>query len=236
MLRLKVDLFQEALHSGRLVLFSRTATASHCTQMHRWLCCRVNWSSTCVSCRYLIYDRFTLRAGIRSSESITNWRNFFRNLCSAYVDRSGDHWIGGVGFTVEIDESLIFKRKNHVGRLLLNEATETWIFGGICRETSDAFIVPVQNRDTETLLCALQENVLPGTRVISDCWRAYDAVSQHGYIHQKINHSLHFVDPEDPSVNTQRIERMWKTLKSTIPRECSTDLRWTYLAEFLEFF
>jgi len=178
-------------------------------------------------------NQFGFYTGLQSPESIANWKNFFRDLCSAFVEESGSHKIGGVGCTVEIDETLVFKRKNRVGRLLSNESTGTWIFGGICRETGDAFIVPVASRDSATLFVAIQENVFPGTRIISDCWRAYDALASLGYSHSKVNHSVNFVDPEDPSVNTQRVERMWKTLKSTIPKECNSEMRWTYLAEFL---
>jgi hypothetical protein len=65
----------------------------------------------------------------------------------------------------------------------------------------------------------------------TDYWRAYDTLSSEGYVHGKVNHSLNFVSPTDPSVNTQRIERMWKTMKRIMPKECSTELKWTYLDE-----
>jgi hypothetical protein len=194
---------------------------------------------TCLKCIAgyavgLTSDQVFFYTGIRSSGSIASWINFFRDICCAFVDGSGRHKIGGIECTVEIDETLIFKRKSNVGRLLSNEISGTWIFGGICRETGDAFIVPVANRNTEPLLRALYENVLPGgTHIISDCWRAYNELLQIRYRHSKINHSFNFVDPEDPSINTQRIERMWKCLKSTIPKECNPELRWTYLVEFL---
>jgi len=106
-------------------------------------------------------------------------------------------------------------------------------FGGICRENGDAFLVAISSRDSATLLQAIRDNIAPGSRVISDCWRAYASLSQEGFNHSQVNHSLNFVDPQDPSVNTQKVERMWKTLKMTIPKECNSDLKWTYIAEFL---
>jgi hypothetical protein len=178
-------------------------------------------------------NQFFFFTGLKSSHSVTNWKNYFRIACASFIDQLEERRIGGVGCTVEVDETLVFKRKNHVGRLLSNEASGTWVFGGICRETDDAFIIPIECRDAPTLLAAIQANVLPGTRIVSDCWRAYQSVPLFGYEHAAINHSLNFVDPMDPTVNTQKIERMWKTLKNTIPKECNSELRWGYLDEFI---
>ena len=83
--------------------------------------------------------------------------------------------------TVEIDESLIFKRKTNRGRLLNGEQESNWIFGGICRETGEAFLVRVQDRSARTLLAAIRENIMPGTRVISDCWRSYQGLYDSEY-------------------------------------------------------
>jgi hypothetical protein len=120
-----------------------------------------------------------------------------------------------------------------VGRLLSNEDQGIWVFGGICRETRDAFIVEVPNRDSQTLTFAIEQHVEPGTHIISDGWRGYLGLSAQGWDHQWVNHSINFVNPEDTTVHTQTVERMWKTLKKTIPKECNSKLRWGYLNEFL---
>lgn len=178
-------------------------------------------------------DQLAFFAGMKSSKTIVDWRSFFRDICSCVLNERNESRIGGEGYTVEIDETLIFKRKSQTGRLLANESSGTWVFGGICRENSEAFLVKVANRNAATLLQAIQENILPGTRIISDCWRAYSIISQSGYSHATINHSYNFVDPLDASVNTQRVERMWRTLKSIIPKASSEETRWSYLAEFI---
>jgi transposase-like protein len=138
-----------------------------------------------------------------------------------------------VGLTVEVDESLVFKRKSHCGRLLANERDEIWIVGGICRETGDAFIVPVQDRSALTLLEVIRDNVVSNTRVFTDYWSAYSQLSSEGYPHSRVNHTYNFLNPEDKNVHTQKIERMWRTLKSIIPKGCNSETRWTYLAEFI---
>jgi transposase-like protein len=172
-------------------------------------------------------------AGIRSPNSIVNWQNYFRDACSEFIAARRGLKIGGAGLTVEVDESLLFKRKNHAGRLLANEASGIWVVGGICRETNDCFVVPVTSRDAETLRAIIEENVEPGTQVMTDCWRGYSGLGECGFRHRSVNHSINFIDPDDRSVHTQKIERMWKSLKKAVPKECNSQLRWSYIQEFL---
>lgn len=112
---------------------------------------------------------------------------------------------------VEIDESLFFKRKYNRGRIQNGQ----WFVGGIERNSRKCFIVPVENRNAITMLNIIQENVLPGTRIITDQWRAYATALSNltGYEHQTINHSLHFVDPIQQEVHTQNIEGLWSRSK-----------------------
>jgi hypothetical protein len=168
-----------------------------------------------------------------SRSTVTNWRSHFRKICGEYIQNHINHKIGGIGTTVEIDESQIFKRKNHVGRLLTNEDQGIWVVGGICRETRDAFILDVRSRDSRTLKNAIIQHVEIGSRIISDGWRGYSWLVEDSWNHQQVNHSENFVHPQDPDIHTQTIERMWKTLKRTIPKECNSQLRWEYLNEFL---
>lgn len=128
---------------------------------------------------------------------------------------------------------MIFKRKSHAGRLLANQSAGVWIFGGICRENGEALLDQVHNRSTETLLHCIQERILPGTRIISDCWRAYAALAHTNYERATVNHTYNFLNPEEATINTQRIERMWRTLKQIIPKASNNETRWTYLAEFI---
>ena len=58
-------------------------------------------------------------------------------------------------------------------------------------------------------------HVLPGTTVISDCWKAYDCLSEEGYHHLSVNHSLNFVDP-DTGAHTNTIENTCMQVKITI--------------------
>ena len=69
--------------------------------------------------------------------------------------------IGESGCIVEIDESLFTKRTNSSGGLL----PQQWVFGGICKQTKDLFIVTVPNTTGSTLLDKMIENIADGMTI-----------------------------------------------------------------------
>ncbi|GFU43807.1 mitotic-spindle organizing protein 2A [Trichonephila clavipes] len=93
--------------------------------------------------------------------------------------------LGGEGKIVEIDESMFGKMK------------------------------VVTNRTKEELLSVIKEWVVPGSVIISDCWRAYNCLSHEGYQHLRVNHSLTFKDPET-GAHTNSIEGTWSAIKRSL--------------------
>lgn len=120
-------------------------------------------------------------------------------------------------------------RKYHRGRLVKGQ----WIFGGFERESKKIFLVSVENRTAETLCSIIKEWILPGTTIISDCWRSYDTLGEKGFEHLKVNHKYNFVDPET-GAHTQNIERTWRDIKDCIPKYGRKSDHYTgYFAEYL---
>ena len=164
-----------------------------------------------------------------STETVVDWYHYCHEVCAERIMQHHKGPIGGRGTTVEIDESKFGKMKYHRGRYVEGK----WVFGGICRETKACFLVPVERRDKDTLIPIICAQILPGTCVMSDMWKAYDCLQDEGYNHLTVNHSLNFVDP-DTGAHTQRIENTWWGIKRSMPRTgMSKDLFGSYLQEWL---
>jgi hypothetical protein len=54
----------------------------------------------------------------------------------------------------------------------------------------------------------IRDYVLPGSIIITDLWRAYDAAMNHmpQYSHETIDHSVNFAWPIDRTIHTQGVE------------------------------
>lgn len=119
--------------------------------------------------------------------------------------------VGGPGHTVEIDETLVAKRKYNRGHLV----KEQWVFGGYDVEDKVGFLVAVPKRDKKTLESVIKNYILPGTTVVSDMWRAYNGIphiSNYEFRHLTVNHKEHFTDPIT-GATTNHIEAMWSAFK-----------------------
>ncbi|GFT30872.1 DDE_Tnp_IS1595 domain-containing protein [Trichonephila clavipes] len=107
-----------------------------------------------------------------------------------------------------------------------------WVFGGVQRESNKCFFRVVESRTKEELLKVIHEWILPGTTIISDCWKAYDCLSDEGYVHLRVNHSLTFVDP-DTGAHTNSIEGTWSAIKKGLHKAHVKGQFDSYLAEYM---
>jgi len=84
------------------------------------------------------------------------------------------------------------------------------VFGGIERGSRNFFIVPVESRNTETLLTIIKERIVDGKTIMSDCWKAYNCLDDEGYKHQAVNHFMNFVNSVTQA-HTQNVDRLWRS-------------------------
>ena len=151
-----------------------------------------------------------------SRHTSVDWRSFCSEVTVNWLHNQDP--IGGPGIIVEIDETFFCKRKYGRGRML----SDVWLFGGIERVSKRKFIIPLhkkgQDRSAKTLIPLIKKYIRSGSTIISDGWAAYGSLSNEGYSHRVINHSENFVHPEDRSVHTQTVERLWRNVKEWAKR------------------
>lgn len=173
---------------------------------------------------------------IVSENTVTNYFQAFRQCAKEWWDEKKQTPIGGPGMVVEVDESVITKRKYNRGRII----PEVWVFGGVCRNTGQRFAKVVKNRTATTLEHYIFKHIQTGSEITSDGWRGYNCIDNmpfpHPYAaHNVVNHSLNFVDPMNPAIHTQTVERMWRELKDIKRRyQGVSESEWKFhIAEYM---
>jgi len=93
------------------------------------------------------------------------------------------------------------------------------------------FFTPVTDRSAATLIPIITKWILPGTTILSDCWKAYSSLEAEGYTHCTVNHSVHFVS--ESGTHTNNIESHWNSLKKSLPKYgTNKDLYMSYFSEY----
>ena len=101
----------------------------------------------------------------------------------------------------------------------------------------------VENGKSSTLLPLIIENIPTPSTIISDKFSTYvnirrdeSRLDPYGYTHYWVNHSKTFVDEFQPFINTNSIERSWRSLRnsiSTIKRTFAPTILEHYLNTFI---
>lgn len=137
----------------------------------------------------------------------------------------------GESIIVEIDESVFFRRKFNRGRF----REHIWVLGLLERGSKKVVLIPIPDRSASTLHPLIEQYVLPGSTIITDCWAAYGRLGQNEFFtHLTVNHSINFLNPDDSNVHTQNIENLWLHAKKKIRKMFGTNsnLLAGYLFEF----
>ena len=113
---------------------------------------------------------------------------------------------------VEVDETYVGgKRKG--GKRGRGAPGKTVVFG-ILERDGEMFTKVVPDASGKSLIPHIQQQVPPGTRVSSDEWGAYRALSSVGYRHETVDHSAKEYARDDVHVNG--LEAFWARLKVSI--------------------
>ncbi|XP_050093815.1 uncharacterized protein LOC126576547 [Anopheles aquasalis] len=156
-------------------------------------------------------DRDTVAADVGCHlNTVYSWFKILREAAALHV-RNSHQILGGTGETIEVDESVLVKRKANRGRMPAN--AQKWVVGGICRRTRRCFFELVEDRSMGTIESVIGRHVASGTTIMTDGWRSYNNLDERGFGHMVVNHSLYFVCPLDRNVHTQNIENRWRWLK-----------------------
>lgn len=168
-----------------------------------------------------------------SEHSIIDWYNMVREICSTYLIHHRQQ-IGGVGHVVEIDESLVARRKYNQGHLV----AERWVFGGYDTTTGVGFLHIVPDRSANSLLPLIEQYIAPGSTIHSDQWAAYNGIAAipmiPPYVHLTVNHQQNYVDPIT-GATTNHVECFWKNMKMKLKQMHGTrvELLPSHLDEFM---
>ncbi|KAH7825938.1 putative ISXO2-like transposase domain [Monocercomonoides exilis] len=90
-------------------------------------------------------------------------------------------------------------------------------------------LLRVPNRKKNTLIPIIQANVIEGTMIYSDEWKAYQCLETLGYKHLTVCHKYNFRDPLTGTC-TNLIEGTWSLLRKSFPR---TGVKARFIDDFL---
>ena len=159
-----------------------------------------------------------------SRKIVIDWQNFLRHICCQYLINYPVQ-MGRPGRTVEIDESKFMHRKYYRGAY--HEGY--WVLGMVEQESNLCMTVAVESRSADVLIPIIAQHALPGTRVLTDGWAAYNQLPQH----KAVNHRLHFVDPNDRTPHKYS-RRQLVTCEDQVQSGGTSDSLFnSYLKEFL---
>jgi len=171
---------------------------------------------------YAIHLFTTTRHGVSAKELQrqlgvtykTAWR--MASLIREHMaDVDGEAPLGGLGRTVQIDETFVggrTKREKHGGDPAANKAT---VFG-MLEVGGDLVAHVVPNRTSGTLLPMIRATVKKASTIHTDEHRAYGGLATLGYRHQTVNHSQEEYVSLTTGATVNGIENFWRHLKCSI--------------------
>lgn len=131
----------------------------------------------------------------------------------AQVD--GNDPIGGIGKTVQIDETLVGGTVRNSGKPGRHLENKTFVLG-MMERNGDVVTTVVPDVRRATLWPEINKNVLPGSYVHTDELRSYRGLHRVGYRHASVDHSKGEYVSDSGMVTVNDIESFWAILQRGI--------------------
>src|SRR5271156_6352334 len=111
---------------------------------------------------------------------------------------------------VEVDESYFGgRRKGNRGR---GAAGKVPVFG-ILKRGGKVYTKVIPNASSDTLMPIIKRKVVADSIVYTDSWGAYNALDVGDFHHQRINHTIEYVDGGNRRNHINGIENFWNQAK-----------------------
>ncbi|KAJ1519070.1 hypothetical protein ONE63_011312 [Megalurothrips usitatus] len=165
-------------------------------------------------------------------EALEQYHRYFRDIASWKILSMPRFQLGGEGVVVQIDESVVTKRKYNTGSGVRKTSVEKWVLGIYDINLKLGVVVYVVKRHKTTLMPLIQEYVKPGSVIWTDGWAAYKGHDKCGYAHHTVNHSKDFKSADGTCTNG--VEGYWSTLEQFCRH--TEVLRRKLLAEHIDHF
>lgn len=158
------------------------------------------------SCRRTVADASEC-LGI-SKPTVVSFYKLFRSSIFCFMETYSTK-LGGMGVVIHFDETPMTRRHGGTGNHA--RSNTVWVVGGVDIFSRKCFLKFLPSRSRNDLFHFLNEWILPGSIVHTDCHRSYMTLSSLGFQHFTVNHSRNLVGPD--GTHTNWIEGLFGCMK-----------------------
>lgn len=121
-----------------------------------------------------------------ATNTLADYRQFIREIISEYLISKSEK-IGGTGKVVELVEAKFGKRKS--GKVKIEEV---YFFGGLEQGSGKVFLVASEDNSPDMVTSAIEDFVLPGTKIRVDLWKSKESFPEDNLNHLTQNKGITF--------------------------------------------
>uniref|UniRef100_A0A1B6DV20 ISXO2-like transposase domain-containing protein n=2 Tax=Clastoptera arizonana TaxID=38151 RepID=A0A1B6DV20_9HEMI len=148
-----------------------------------------------------------------------------------YINEKFETKLGGNGKVVELKEAQFGNcRVRKDGN---RYPSFCWAIGGVERGSNNCFFTKIEMRNCECLLAIIKKLILPGTTIISDCWKLYNCTNKSDFQKLSFESDIKLIHPKTKD-DLSIVEESWADVRSVVMgKGCRPNHLTGYLAEYL---